>query len=412
MIPKLLPRLCRGLSASLPHAVRGWQDVQVLWKAGFGWQASYFLLFTYSFSQTHFTIPQNVWRISIQNEIAGGKWKGHDGRDGWKNFTYQLNGIDYTITQEWKRSVTARSFLIEYGFTDKSTFTLNIPKLKKFEQTHTWSISSDSLTTPMDQLLTSYFPKTKTNSGLGDVTMGMNVLLLGNPAWRGGKNKYSLYGGIDVTMPFAERLKKFNPGEVNSNGIPNQFKQLPIGNGLTKWRAKAFGELYRKVWRRLINVNWSVSLATFSREIINPPISFLWIQETGPDSISRAIGDAVLFEEGGIVYGAVQGQMELWPQRIFFSAGMDWMFSGRDQYFSRSDAWDKWMVRRKNYDTQKSLVTQFLKFNFLNVDPFKQFGPIPFELEVGLRWYVPFLTYYTFGYTSTWIRVSSYFQAW
>ena len=370
------------------------------------------LCLNYFYSQTHFTIPQNVWRISIENEISGGKWKGHDGGDGWKDFTYQLDGIDYIITQEWKRNLLTQSYSIEYGFTDKSTFMLHIPRLQKFKQSHSWTISSDSLIVPMDQLLSHYYPKSKTNSGLGNVALGMNFLLLGNPAWRGGKNKYSLYGGIDITFPFGERLKKYHAKDVDSEGIPNQYKQLPIGNGLTRWRIKAFGELYRKLWGRLINVNWSVNLSSFNRDIINPPISFLWIQETSADSISRAIGDAVLYEQGKQIYGSIQGQMEIWPQRMFFSVGMDWMFTGRDQYFSSSDTWDKWMVSRKNFDSRKNVATQFLKFNFLNVDSFKQFGPIPFELEVGVRWFVPFLTYQTFGYTSSWIRISSYFQAW
>ena len=370
------------------------------------------LCLNYFYSQTHFTIPQNVWRISIENEISGGKWKGHDGGDGWKDFTYQLDGIDYIITQEWKRNLLTQSYSIEYGFTDKSTFMLHIPRLQKFKQSHSWTISSDSLIVPMDQLLSHYYPKSKTNSGLANVGLGMNFLLLGNPAWRGGKNKYSLYGGIDITFPFGERLKKYHAKDVDSEGIPNQYKQLPIGNGLTRWRIKAFGELYRKLWGRLINVNWLVNLSSFNRDIINPPISFLWIQETSADSISRAIGDAVLYEQGKQIYGSIQGQMEIWPQRMFFSVGMDWMFTGRDQYFSSSDTWDKWMVSRKNFDSRKNVATQFLKFNFLNVDPFKQFGPIPFELEVGVRWFVPFLTYQTFGYTSSWIRISSYFQAW
>ena len=370
------------------------------------------LCLNYFYSQTHFTIPQNVWRVSIENKISGGKWKGHDGGDGWKDFTYQLDGIDYIITQEWKRNLLTQSYSIEYGFTDKSTFMLHIPRLQKFKQSHSWTISSDSLIVPMDQLLSHYYPKSKTNSGLGNVGLGMNFLLMGNPAWRGGKNKYSLYGGIDITFPFGERLKKYHAKDVDSEGIPNQYKQLPIGNGLTRWRIKAFGELYRKLWARLINVNWSVNLSSFNRDIINPPISFLWIQETSADSISRAIGDAVLYEQGKQIYGSIQGQMEIWPQRMFFSVGMDWMFTGRDQYFSSSDTWDKWMVSRKNFDSRKNVATQFLKFNFLNVDSFKQFGPIPFELEVGARWFVPFLTYQTFGYTSSWIRISSYFQAW
>jgi len=374
---------------------------------------SLFLLqYTFSVSQTHFTIPQNVWRISIQNENSTGNWKGHNGRNGWQDYAYRVENLDYVISQEWKRNITSQTFLIEYGFTDKATFILTIPKLKKFKQTHSWSIAGDTTQSPMDRLMVQYFPATKSNTGMGDVTMGMNILFLGNPAWRGGQNKYSVYGGIDITLPFGERLKKYNVKDVDDDGIPHQFKQLPIGNGLTQWRIKAFGKLYRKVRGRLININWSVHMSSFSREIINPPISFLWIENADADSISRAIGESVLYEQGGQVFGAIQGQLEIWPKRLFLSAGMDWMFSGRDQYFSKSDVWDNWMVKQNNYDTQKTMATQVLKVNFLNVDPFKQIGPVPFELEIGVRWFVPLLTYHTYGNTSSWIRISSYFQAW
>ena len=374
---------------------------------------SLFLLqYTFSVSQTHFTIPQNVWRISIQNENSTGNWKGHNGRNGWQDYAYRVENLEYVISQEWKRNITSQTFLIEYGFTDKATFILTIPKLKKFKQTHSWSIAGDTTQSPMDQLMIKYFPATKSNTGMGDVTMGMNILFLGNPAWRGGQNKYSVYGGIDITLPFGERLKKYNVKDVDDDGIPHQFKQLPIGNGLTQWRIKAFGKLYRKVRGRLININWSVHMSSFNREIINPPISFLWIENADADSISRAIGESVLYEQGGQVFGAIQGQLEIWPKRLFLSAGMDWMFSGRDQYFSKSDVWDNWMVKQNNYDTQKTMATQVLKVNFLNVDPFKQIGPVPFELEIGVRWFVPLLTYHTYGNTSSWIRISSYFQAW
>ena len=374
---------------------------------------SLFLLqYTFSVSQTHFTIPQNVWRISIQNKNSTGNWKGHNGQNGWQDYAYRLENLDYVISQEWKRNITSQTLLIEYGFTDKATFILTIPKLKKFKQTHFWSIADDTTQSPMDQLMIKYFPATKSNTGMGDVTMGMNILFLGNPAWRGGQNKYSVYGGIDITLPFGERLKKYNVKDVDDDGIPHQFKQLPIGNGLTQWRIKAFGKLYRKVRGRLININWSVHMSSFSREIINPPISFLWIENADADSISRAIGESVLYEQGGQVFGAIQGQLEIWPKRLFLSAGMDWMFSGRDQYFSKSDVWNEWMVKQNNYDTQKTIATQVLKVNFLNVDPFKQIGPVPFELEIGVRWFVPLLTYHTYGNTSSWIRISSYFQAW
>lgn len=370
-------------------------------------------LLTSGFSQTHFTIPQNVWRISFNKYISSGKWIGHDGEKGLKDSKYTLNDIDYSINQNWDHKLNINEYILEYGFSDKSTFVLNIPIVQKFDQKHTWSISSDSnKTMVIDNLMKFYFPQNKSNAGLGNVTVGMKVLFFGNPAWRGGKNKYSIYGGFDATFPFGESLKKYYPKDVDDNGIPNQFKQLPISNGLTEWRGNLFGEFYRKIRGRLINVNWFFSLSSFNRDIINPSYSFLWLEETGVDSISKAIGNSVLFEQGKQIFFSIQGQLELLPNRIFLSSGMNWMMSGRDQYFSSSNGWNSWMSSNNNYDTKKTLSNQFIRFNFLNMDPFKQVGPIPFELELGISWYVPYLSYHSYGYTSSWIKISSYFQAW
>ena len=68
--------------------------------------------FTISFSQTHFTIPQNVWRISIKQETANGNWKGHNGRNGWTDFTFQLDTSKYIINQQWKNKMNTRSLII------------------------------------------------------------------------------------------------------------------------------------------------------------------------------------------------------------------------------------------------------------------------------------------------------------
>ena len=363
---------------------------------------------TIIFSQTHFTIPQNVWRISIKQETANGNWKGNNGRNGWTDFTFQLDTSKYIINQQWKNKMNTRSLIIEYGITNKSNFLIKIPIIKKFNQTHTWNSAS----TKIDSLMQQYYVSDKSNSGLGDVTIGMNLLFLGNPAWRGGKKKYSVYGGLDMIIPFGKPLKKFNQKDIDENGMPYQFKQLPIGEGLTEWRLRAFGEFYRKFRSRLININWKTQISVFNRDIINPRISFLsGSQLITPDSLSRSIGN-VLFEQGTQFYGFLSGQMELFPRKLFFLVAMDYMVSGRDKYFSNNDEWDKWMVKRENYDTKQFLSSQLIKFNLVNHDPFDRFGPLPFEIEIGVRWFVPLISKNTFGYTSSWIRFTTYFQAW
>lgn len=373
---------------------------------------SFLFIFNFTISQTHFTIPQNVWRISLKQDITSGKWKGHDGNDGWVDYRYTYKGLNYVINQYWEQTRNTQSIMLEYGLTNKSTFSLLIPKHKEINQTHSWTISSGVNEASLDSIMTFYFPKTKSNSGLGNVMIGMKTLLIGNPVWREGKGKYSIYGGLDVTFPFGERLVKYYPKEIDVYGVPHQFKQLPISNGLLKWRGTLFGELYRYISRRLININWSINGAKFSREKINPPLSFLWTENTNIDSISSSIGNDVLHESGFEISGSIQGQLEVIPQKLFTSAGIHLVLSGKDIYFSRDKKWDSWMASRKNFDTQRTAISQYIKINMLNLDPFKQIGPIPFEMELGVRWFLPYLTYHTYGYTSMWVQISSYFQAW
>ena len=84
----------------------------------------------------------------------------------------------------------------------------------------------------------------------------------------------------------------------------------------------------------------------------------------------------------------------------------------KDEFFSSNNVWNVWMRKHTGYDSQKMLTSQFVKVNLFNLDPYQMVGPIPFELEFGISWYVPYLSYHSYGYTSSWIKISSYFQAW
>ena len=101
------------------------------------------------------------------------------------------------------------------------------------------------------------------------------------------------------------------------------------------------------------------------------------------------------------------------PKKVFFTTGADWIFSARDEFISSNYVWNRWMRKHKGYDSQKMLTSQFVKANLFNLDPYKMVGPIPFELEIGARWFLPYpLTFNTYGNISSWIQLSTYFQAW
>jgi len=362
-------------------------------------------------AQTHFTIPQNVWRFTMNKDFTSGSWKSKNISNSFMNHSYQVDTSLYSINQNFKRTLSTNNLNIEYGFTDRTTLIFHIPYIQKITEERSWSIINDS-SFAIDSLFNYYYPNTISNSGLSDLTIGINILMNGSPAWRGGKQKFSLYTGLDMIFPFAEKLKKYDPMDKSSDGIPNHFKQVPLGEGLTEVRLRLFGEFYRKGWGRLFNINWSMGVSAFQKGEVNPRISFLWIENASADSIASSIGD-VIQKKSPKIDGMVRAQLELFPKKVFFATGINWEYSGRDRFFSNNSKWNRWMRKRKGYDSQKMLTSQFVKVNLFNLDPYLMIGSVPFELEIGAKWFLPYpLTFHTYGSLSSWLQISTYFQAW
>lgn len=370
------------------------------------------VLMNFSSSQTHFTIPQNVWRISLDKKLRQAKWKGHNGKNGWQNYSYNFAGNNYNLTQFRQQSGRTSNISLEYGISNSITVGIKIPYINKFEEKSIWAVSPDSGSAVLIGLLDLFYPEIKNNSGLGDISLGVNKLLKGKPAWSG-KGKFSIFAGFEVILPFAERLGVFNSTKTDSSNRPLQFKELPLGLGLTEWKGKVFGEFFYSFRQRLINFTWLLHFSNYSRELVYSPITFLWTEEeTDPDSLANSTGLEILFKQGNQAGAGLSGQLELIQKRIFLTAGMNWTYALRNKYISNSSIWDAWMVKHKNFDSRYLRTNQFLRFNFLNIDPLKKIGPIPFELEIGLGWFVPLLTKNSFGVTESWIKVSSYLQGW
>ena len=109
----------------------------------------FIIFFSISIAQTHFTIPQNVWRLSIEQKYKVGNWKGHDGRNGWNDFPYKLDNVVNIINQQWKNEINTQSILIEYGITNRSNFHLNVPIIRNYKQTHSWLSPATNIDTLM-----------------------------------------------------------------------------------------------------------------------------------------------------------------------------------------------------------------------------------------------------------------------
>ncbi len=362
------------------------------------------------YTQTFFTVPQNVWKFSVTEKYSNEKWKGHDGKPGWLS-SYTLNGIKYNFRfNQNKNKMNLRSYAIDYGLTNDLTFSLRIAQFTSVSQNDSWSIKSDSSTKPMDELLSMYYPKERSSKGIGDLMLGLKYLLRGDPAWKTSKAKFSIFAGVDFVMPFAEDLIGFKSNDL-IKGVPKQFLQLPLGEGVPKVRIKSFGEFYTRYKKRLVNVNWSLGINLPMRNQINPRITFLWIQDASMDSISQSIGD-VIYKKGPSIEALISGQIEIIPKKLFVSGDVTWESSLRDKYHSNSPAWNDWMTKRNNYDTRSIAVLQSVRINYSNLDQSTYIGPFPFEIEIGSSWNLPFLTYHKFAGTSIWLKLSSYFQAW
>ncbi len=377
----------------------------------------YLILASTVFCQTHLSIPKSVWRIQTANEIFSGDWIGPDGEKGINGMQSLWNGKVWNIDETRSLSASRTSFRLDYGFSDRMHVSVSIPYFSILEENKSFSVSpADTTVSSPDSIISRFHPSKRTNSGLGDVTLGLSYLFYGTPTWSG-KGSYTLYGGFSVVLPTAERLGPFSPGSVDTSGIPLQFYELPIGHGLTEYRISLGGEFYRKILGRMATLRWNVHYASFSQEQVHTSLSFVGFDEPNPDSLAAMIGDKHLYKHGNIFTGTFSGRLEILPEKLIVEAGVDWKFSGRDFFKSNSSTWDSWMEYRKVkgsiiHSTRRVAINQYISILYQNVDPINKIGPIPFELEARIRLPMPLLVRNGFNTASFMLGLTTYTQMW
>ena len=382
----------------------------------------YLLIFLFSIvhTQTFFSIPRSVWRISIINSIGSGNWIGSGGifNKGVRDISYMANDstVAAFVHQLNKMNYNKRDIHIEYGLSEKMTFSLFLPSYKSLNNEISWSkdIVVDSLSSSLDSLLNLYYPNKRSTSGLGDASLGMKILLYGHPSWTG-KEPISIYGGVSLQLPTAKKLGSYKTKLKNDNGVPHQVFDLPVGNGMTRYSYSLFGEFFKYFNKRLVNITWRIEQGKYSRELVNTPVSFLWGSETNPDSIISKIGNSFLHQLGDEFLLSAMGKLELFPDRLSITAGINSIRTERDFVLSENSNWDNWMISRMKdgeiiHDTKKTQVRQYILATFHNVHPIKSFGPVLFDMEIGASF--PYFTRHTYTFANTWIGVQAYFQAW
>ena len=379
-----------------------------------------FFSFSFLVGQTFFTVPKSVWRFSIMNHIGSGNWIGSGGlfNKGIRDIAFMANDSTMAalVHRTSKLSFNRRDVKIEFGLSPRMTFSLHVPSYSSFSEEIGWSkdIEVDTLTTNLDSLLTFYYPENKSSTGLGDATLAMNVLLFGFPSWSG-KEPFSIYAGLGIRLPSGKRLGPYRANAKDKSGIPNQFNELPIGNGLARYSLSLFGEFFKYFNERLVNITWRVEHAKYSREMVNTPVSFLWGAETDPDSIIAMTGKNYLRQLGDELLLSASGKLELWPDRVSITGGINSIRTQKDFVYSNDPNWDSWMVSRERnweivHDTRKTQIRQYLLFTLHNVHPTKSIGPVQFDIEFGASF--PYFTRHTYSFSSAWVGIRAYFQEW
>ena len=91
----------------------------------------FILFFSIVHTQTFFTIPRSVWRVSIINSVGSGNWIGSGGlfNKGIRDLSYTPNDstIAAFVHQTNKMKYNKRDIHIEYGLSGRMTFSLLLP---------------------------------------------------------------------------------------------------------------------------------------------------------------------------------------------------------------------------------------------------------------------------------------------
>jgi len=356
----------------------------------------------------------------MTNHVGSGNWIGSGGLldKGIRNIKFWANDttVAALVHRTSKIGFIRRDIKIEFGLSPRMTFSLHVPSYTSFTEKIEWSkkIEVEPLTTNLESLLKFYYPANKSSSGLGDATLGMNILLYGFPSWTG-KEPFSVYAGVGLRLPSAKRLGPYRASVKDTTGRPSQFNELPIGNGLARYSLSLFGEFFKYFNERLVNITWRIERAKYSREVVNTPVSFLWGIETNPDSIIAMIGKTYLRQLGDELLLSATGKLELWPDRVSITGGINSIKTQKDFVFSNDSIWNSWMVSRQRkgktvHDTRKTQIRQYVLVTLHNVHPTKSIGPVQFDIEFGASF--PYFTRHTYSFASAWLGIQAYFQAW
>ena len=161
----------------------------------------------------------------------------------------------------------------------------------------------------LDSLTNWYYPTNKSGKGIGDIDLGLNILLKGDPPWASQKSTESIYGQFFLSIPFGRTLSSFKNSFVDKNLNSNQLNEVVFGSSVYRWTVGLLGVRYLKgdnMARVYYQGQYKFSLPT----TLNTPVQLFSGGHTHPDSILKTVGNTYKFDKGNGFSFGLEGNMK------------------------------------------------------------------------------------------------------
>jgi len=258
----------------------------------------------------------------------------------------------------------------------------------------------------IDDLRSFYYPTHKSGSGIGDIDIGANVLLRGDPPWASEQSSEAIYGQIFVSVPFGKTLSDFKASFTDNDTTTNQLNEAVFGKGTYRWTLGVQGIRTlkgEKTGRVYYQGQCQFSLAT----TLNTPVGFLSGGHTHADSILQNVGNTYKYDMGNGLFIRAGGEYELFQNRLRLLGELSSVYKGMDNYLSRNSRWDKWME-------EKAGIISHMNFKFelwfINSISSNRLGPLSFDGYIGYQ--ERLIANNTYGGSQFYIGFSTFYQGW
>ncbi len=264
----------------------------------------------------------------------------------------------------------------------------------------------DSSSVSLDELASYYYPLNKSGTGydsnrqIGDIDIGVNVLLKGQPTWSSNEPNEAIYGQIFVSIPFGKTLSSF----INSRA--NQFKEVAYGKGAYRWTLGVHGARLVK-GKRITRVYFQGQFRFSMIGTLNTPIQIFSGGHTHPDSILQYVGNTYKYDMGNGLSVLAGGEVELVKNRFKILGEFSSNYKGMDNYISQSPSWDKWM---EDYNGTMSNLDIKLEINVINSNSKNRIGPFSFDIYLGYK--ERLIANNTFQGWSSYVGITTFYQGW